>query len=151
MRGHHTGFICGGSIPPWGAAGERSESNIKPPKGAPLLIFPRGYLLKSIPQVDTSARQFEISFPSPRRPAKGYRDTPARLPVIPLATRSQRVVLAYDQVARPHHSYHPSGGLPRGKSRTHHMWIRLQLSGARGVYNGGVRAANVTHLIKSVT
>ena len=41
---------------------ERSEFDIKPPLGAPLLIFPRGYLLKSFPQVDTSARQrgFEI-------------------------------------------------------------------------------------------
>ena len=52
----------GGSLPPWGAAGERSEFTIKPSLGAPLLIFPRGYLLKSFPQVDTSARQrgFEI-------------------------------------------------------------------------------------------
>ena len=41
---------------------ERSEFDIKPPLGAPLLIFPRGYLLMSIPQMDTSARQrgFEI-------------------------------------------------------------------------------------------
>ena len=61
-RGHHTGFICWGSLPPWGTAGERSEFNIKPALGAPLLIFPRGYLLKSFPQVDTSASQrgFEI-------------------------------------------------------------------------------------------
>ena len=51
--GHHTGFICGGSIPPWGAARERSESNIKLPLRAPLLIFPRCYHLKSFPQVDT--------------------------------------------------------------------------------------------------
>ena len=60
--GHHTGFICGGTLPPWGSAGERSEFNIKPPLGDPLLIFPRGYLLKSFPQVDISARQrgFEI-------------------------------------------------------------------------------------------
>ena len=67
-RGHHTGFSVGGSLPPWGDARERSEFNIKPPLGAPLLIFPRGYLLKSFPQVDTSAtqREFEISFPSPR-------------------------------------------------------------------------------------
>ena len=52
----------GGNLPPCGAAGERSEFNIKPPLGAPLLIFPRGYLLKSFPRVDTSARQrgFEI-------------------------------------------------------------------------------------------
>ena len=56
----------GCSLPPWGAAGERQEPNIKPPLGAPLLIFPRGYLLRSFPQVDTSARQreFEIrAFP----------------------------------------------------------------------------------------
>ena len=52
----------GGSLPPCGAAGERSEFNIKPPLGAPLLIFPRGYLQKSFPHVYTSARQrgFEI-------------------------------------------------------------------------------------------
>ena len=53
------------------------------------------------------------SFPSPRWAAKGYRATPARLPVIPLATRSQHVVFAYDHVVRPHHRYRPSGGLPR--------------------------------------
>ena len=52
----------GGSLPHRGAAGERSEFDIKLPLGAPLLIFPRGYLLKSFPQVDTSARLrgFEI-------------------------------------------------------------------------------------------
>ena len=50
-------FFCGGFPYPWGAAGERSEFNIKPPLGAPLLIFHRGYLLKSFPQVDTSARK----------------------------------------------------------------------------------------------
>ena len=62
MRGHHTGFTCGGSLPPCGAAGERSELSIKSPLGAPLLILPRGHPLKSFPQVDTSARQrgFEI-------------------------------------------------------------------------------------------
>ena len=55
-------FSMRGSLPPWGYAGERSEFNIKPPLWAPLLIFPRGYLLKSFPEVDTSARQqgFEI-------------------------------------------------------------------------------------------
>ena len=55
-------FFCGSSLPPCGAAGERSGLSIKPPLGAPLLIVPQGYLLKSFPQVDTSARQrgFEI-------------------------------------------------------------------------------------------
>ena len=63
LRGNTTWVLSvGGSIPPWGAAGERSEFNIKPPLVAPLLIFPRGYLLKSFPQGDTSSRQwrFEI-------------------------------------------------------------------------------------------
>ena len=62
MREHHTVFICGGFPSSCGAAGERSEFDIKPPLGAPLLILPRGYLLKSFPQVDTSVRQrgFEI-------------------------------------------------------------------------------------------
>ena len=52
----------GGSLLPCGAAGERLELDIKPPLGAPLLIFSRGYLLKSFSQVDTTARQwwFEI-------------------------------------------------------------------------------------------
>ena len=62
LRMDTTQVFCGGFLPPCGAAGERSEFNIKPPLGAPLLIFPRGYLLKSFPPVDTSARQrgFEI-------------------------------------------------------------------------------------------
>ena len=55
-------LYVGGNLPPCGAAWERSEFNIKPPLGAPLLIFPRGYRLKSFPRVETSARQrgFEI-------------------------------------------------------------------------------------------
>ena len=56
------GFYLWGFPSHWGAAGERLEFNIKPPLGAPLLIIPRGYLLTSFPQFDTSARQrgFEI-------------------------------------------------------------------------------------------
>ena len=131
----------GGNLPPCGAAGERSESNIKPPLGAPLLIFPRGYLLKSFPRVDTSARHrgFEIRvFPLLGELPKAIEP---HLPVCQLChwqARSQHVVFAYDQVVRPHRSYRPSGGLPRGKPRTRRMWICLQLSGARGVDNGGV-------------
>ena len=153
-RGQHKGFICGGNLPPCRAAGERSEFNIKPPLGAPLLIFPRGYLLKSFPRVDTSARQrgFEIRV-FPLLAAKGYRATPAHMPVIPLATRSQHVDFAYHQVVRPHRSYRPSGGLPRGKPRTHHMWICLQLSGARGVDNGDVKGTiiDASRLHRNVT
>ena len=54
--GHFTGFIVG--IPsPIEAAGEKTELDAKPPLGAPLLILPRGDLLKSFTQEDTSARQ----------------------------------------------------------------------------------------------
>ena len=41
---------------PMKAAGERQHFNSKPPLGAPLLISPRGHLLKSFPQEDTSAK-----------------------------------------------------------------------------------------------
>ena len=62
MRVDTTRIFLWGSLPPLGAAGGRSEFSIKPPLGAPLLIFSQGYLLQSFPQVDTSARQrgFEI-------------------------------------------------------------------------------------------
>ena len=51
-----------GSLPIIGAAGERSEFDVKPPLGTPLLIFPQGYLLNPFLQGDISARQqgFEI-------------------------------------------------------------------------------------------
>ena len=39
-----------------GATGERPEFDIKPPLGAPLLIFHPGYFLKSFSQGDTYAR-----------------------------------------------------------------------------------------------
>ena len=117
MRGHHTSFICGGSLPPCGAAGERSDVTIKPPLGDPLLIFPQGYLLKSFPQVDTSARQwgFEIRvFPLLGELPKAIEP---HLPVCQLYRRQlgpKHVVFAYDQVVRHHRSNRPSGGLPRG-------------------------------------
>ena len=47
----------GGSLCPIVAAGERPTFDIKPPLVAPPLIFPRGDLLKSFPQGDTSVRQ----------------------------------------------------------------------------------------------
>ena len=60
-------FICMGFSAPMEAAGGRLEFDIKPPLGAPLMIFPQGYLLKSFQQRDTSSRQrvLKISFPSP--------------------------------------------------------------------------------------
>ena len=47
----------GDSPPSMVAAEVRPDLDIKPPLGAPLLIFPPGYLLKSCPQGDTSTRQ----------------------------------------------------------------------------------------------
>ena len=85
----------GGSLPPWGAARESSEFNIKPPLGALFLLFPHGYLLKSFPQVDTSARQrgFEIRvFPLLGELPKA---TEPHLPVIHIICRYITRYLAY--------------------------------------------------------
>ena len=62
MRVDTTRVLSVGATFPLAEQPERSEFNIKPPLGAPLLIFPQGYLLKSFPRVDTSVRQrgFEI-------------------------------------------------------------------------------------------
>ena len=111
-------FICGGSIPPWGAAGERSEFDIKPPLGAKLLIFPRGFLLKTFPQVDTSARQrgFEIRvFPLLGELQKAIEPHLPDFQSYRWQLGPKHVVFAYDQVAKPHRSYRPSVGFP-GKS-----------------------------------
>ena len=55
--GHQTGFICSRLPSQMGATGERSEFDITPTLRAPLLTFPKGYLLKYFQQGDTSARQ----------------------------------------------------------------------------------------------
>ena len=51
-----------------GDTGEMPEFDIKPSIWAPLMIFSRGYLLKSFPQGVICARQqwLKISFPSQR-------------------------------------------------------------------------------------
>ena len=56
-RVNYAGFTCRGFLPPMRATGERPEFDIKSPLGVSLMIFPRGYLLMSFPQGDTSARQ----------------------------------------------------------------------------------------------
>ena len=62
MRVDSTQVLSVGSSPPMVAAREMPEFSIKPSLGAPLAIFPLGYLLKSFPQGDTSTRLwgFEI-------------------------------------------------------------------------------------------
>ena len=71
-RKHHKGLICRGPLPSIGASGQRSEYGIKPTLGPPLLIFPRGYLLKfhdGIPPQDSGGlkSEFTISYVSCQR------------------------------------------------------------------------------------
>ena len=139
----HRFYLWGCSLPPWGAARERSGVTINPPVGAPLLIFPRGHHLRSFPQVDTSARQrgFEVRvFPLLGELPKAI---VPHLPVCLLYSLqlgpnmwSSPTTKSLDPII----VMRPSGGLPRGKQRTRHMWICLQFSGARGMDNVGVRA-----------
>ena len=124
---------------PMGPAGKRSEFNIKPPLEPPLVIFPRGYLLRFFPQGDTSARQrgYEIRvLPLLSEVPKAIKPHLPACQLQMLATRSQQLVFVYDHMIRPHRSYRPSDGLPRGEPWTCHRWICLQLSGAR---RGGQR------------
>ena len=58
MRGHLSGFICGGSLP-LGELPKRGQSQ-QPSLWAQLLIFPGGYILKSFAQVDASAKQWGL-------------------------------------------------------------------------------------------
>ena len=67
------------------------------------VFFTSGYFHKTV-------GVWNLSFPSPRWAAKGYRAKHARLPFIPLVPRSQHVVFDYDQVVGTHRSYSPSVG-----------------------------------------
>ena len=53
MHGHLMDFIRRGFPILMKASRLRPEFHIKPPLGAPLIIFSQGYLLKSFPQRDT--------------------------------------------------------------------------------------------------
>ena len=148
-RGHHTGFICEGSLPPWGSAGERSELFIKPRLVAPQLIFPLGYILKSISLVDTSARQRGFEFRVFLLLGELSEAIEPHLPVCQLCRRQLRPNMWSSPTTKsldPIVATARRVGFPWGKPRTRHMWICLQLSGARGVGNGGVRALNIYKL-----
>ena len=132
----------GGSLPNMGAAGERPDIDVKPRLGAPLMIFPRDYLLKSYTQGDSSARQrgFEIRVPLLSELPKAVEP---HLPVCQLyhwqlghnvwssttTGRKTPIVAAAHRV-----------DFPGGKTCTCHLWICMQFFGARGMDNGGVRA-----------
>ena len=134
----------GDSLTPKGAAREKPEFDSKLPLGAPVIIFSQGYLLTYFPQRDTSARQqgFEIRvFPLQGELPKAIEP---HLPICQLyrwqlgttmlsltTTKSlDSIVVTAIRVGS------------QGKPRTRHMWICLQLSGARGMDNGGVMAIN---------
>ena len=96
-REHHTGFICGRFPSP--LVSHRKEVTVYQQNAfrwstpdfssrlSPEVFSTSGYIRKT-------AGDWNQSLPSPRWAAKGYRPTPARLPVIPLGTRSQHVIFA---------------------------------------------------------
>ena len=97
-------FSAEATIPTWGAAGDRSEFNIKPPLGAPNLSFPYGYLLRPFPQVDASARQrgFEIRvFPLLGVLPKAIASTMSNTRWPSYATLSRNVVHIYIYLLKP--------------------------------------------------
>ena len=124
------------------ATGEGPEFYIKSPLGAPLQIFPQCYLRKSFPQEDTSARQqvFEIRvFPLLGELPKAIKP---QQPVYQLSRWqlgptmwSLNTTMSIDHIVVT-----DRWRISQGKSRTCHGWICLQLSGARGMDNGDVRA-----------
>ena len=114
----------GGSLPPTGAAGEMPEFDIKPPLGAPLLSFTRGYLLNSSPQDSGNFKvEFSLSLVSCQRPSS----LTSPFASYAAATRSQQVIFAYDQVNRPNRSYRPSGGLHRSVFRGRKRMVPLSV------------------------
>ena len=126
----HRFYLWGGFLPFMGAARETPVFDIKLSLGTPIMSYPRGYLLKSFPQRDTSVRWcgFGIRvFPLLGELTKAIE---SQLLVCKLYQLYHQVVFAYDQVNRPHRSYCPSGGLIWVSPRTCHRWICLQLSGA---------------------
>ena len=60
LRVDATWVYLWGSLPPWGAARERPEFDIKLPFDAPLMISLQGYVLMSFPQGDSCARQHRL-------------------------------------------------------------------------------------------
>ena len=147
-HGHHMGFICIGSIPTMGGAGESPECDIKPPIGAPLLIFPRGYLLKSFRQRDSSARQQGLDIRLFPLLGELPKTIEPHLSVCKLYRWQLGPSKGNLHKTKSHRSYGLSDGLSRGESRTRHRWICKQFSGAGG---GGTMeittttAATTTH------
>ena len=132
----------GGSLLPIGVVGERSEFYVKPPIGTPLLIFPRFRFLKTFPQGNTSVRQrgFEIR----ACPVLGW--MPKAIELHLTVCLSYRWQLGPNKWSLPTTKLLDPIGVTtirvsfKGKPRTCYRWIYLQLTGTRGVDNGGVRA-----------
>ena len=97
----------------------------------------------------TTAGVWCQSFPSPRWAANGFRTSFKRLPFMPLTSRSNQVVFAYDQSIGPRRIYRLSVGPPRRDPRIRHTWTCLQLSSAWGMDTGVVSGFNEAHCVKS--
>ena len=95
--------------------------DVKPPLGAPLLIFARGSILTYFSQGGTTARQrgFEVR----------------ALPLLGELPMAIEPYLPVCQLCRCqlHYRCYPSGGLARGEPRIRYRWTCLHLSGVRGV------------------
>ena len=87
-------------LPPTiGDAGERPELYIDPPLGAPLMIFLRGYILKSFPQKDTFARKLGLGIRNFSLLGELPKAFAPHLPIYKSyfwQTRSHHEVFAYD-------------------------------------------------------
>ena len=118
----------GGSLHTMGSSCDMSELDIKPSLGAPLLNFPQSYRLSLFHNGIFPQYSEVLKSVFPRLGELTKAIEPARLPVIPLETRSIKVVLVYDHVNKPNRSYRTSGWLPMGRPRTCHRLIFLQLS-----------------------
>ena len=99
----------------------------------------RSYFLKSFPQGDNSARQRGLKSEYCLSQVSCQRLSSLTCPFAGNTTGNtvQASIRRLRPCRRPHHSYRPSVGLPRGDPRTRHRW---KLSGAKVVENGGVRA-----------
>ena len=121
----HDSYLQGGPLPYWSCRIEARDWHQITFRGSaprfsstlcPEVFFTWEYFRRT-------AEVWNQSFSSLRWPAKGHRDSTARLPVIPLATRSLQVLYSYDQVIRLHRSYRPMGRLPMENSWPASSWF----------------------------
>ena len=153
MCGHNASYICREFPSPVRAAGERPEFDIKPHIGASLKIFPRGHFLKSFPQRDTLTIQLDCEISV--FPLLG--ELPKAIEHHMHVCQSYRWQLGPNMWSSPTtKSLDPIVVTTlrwpsQGKPRICHRLICLQLSGARNVDNGCIRASKYLPISTTVT